>query len=92
MICTCRAGRVLAVSIIIVVCFIALVGKARAQPIGTWTLTGSLNVARANIPGEFLVSLSDGRILAIGGFDSTVQEITSVEVYDRSTENWNLIV
>jgi len=51
------------------------------QKTNTWTLTGSMNVAR----GEFAtVVLNDGRVLAVGGVGAT-GAIALAEIYDPRT-------
>ena len=56
------------------------------QKTNTWTLTGSMNVAR----GEFAtVVLNDGRVLAVGGV-SSVGPLASAEIYDPRTGMWTL--
>jgi len=56
---------------------------------GTWTPTGSLNVARMNQAGARLL---DGRVLVAGGQDRgvTFQNFNSAEVYNPATGAWSL--
>ncbi|HPM81905.1 MAG TPA: kelch repeat-containing protein, partial [Candidatus Anammoximicrobium sp.] len=56
---------------------------------GTWTPTGSLNVARMNHAGARLL---DGRVLVAGGQDRgvTFQNFSSAEVYNPATGTWSL--
>jgi YVTN family beta-propeller protein len=56
---------------------------------GTWTPTGSLNVARMNQAGALLVN---GRPLVAGGQDRgvTFQNFNSAEVYDPASDTWSL--
>lgn len=58
------------------------VRPASAQ--GTWTPTGSMNVAR-NSPGTAV--LPDGRVLVQGGGNAS-GAINSAEIYDPSTGTW----
>src|SRR6266851_3674362 len=46
---------------------------------GTWTLTGSLHVARADSTATLL---ANGQVLVVGG------EVTSAELYNPSTGSW----
>ncbi len=55
---------------------------------GTWTLTGSLNTARA---GHHAVLLSNGEVLVVDGEDVSslgTFELNSTEVYDPATGKW----
>jgi hypothetical protein len=53
----------------------------------TWVATGSLNSARTNAIVDYL---DDGRVLLVGGLDSSGNPMASAEVYDYLTGNFNL--
>jgi N-acetylneuraminic acid mutarotase len=58
---------------------------------GTWTATGSLNVSRASAA---TLLLQNGQVLAAGGYNNTGNNnpntyLTSAELYDPSTGQWN---
>lgn len=57
----------------------------------TWSITGSLNVARAEARA---IRLSDGRVALLGGETGSAysypQQTTQVEIYDPSTGAWSL--
>jgi hypothetical protein len=58
---------------------------------GTWTATGSLNVSRASAA---TLLLHNGQVLAAGGYNNTGNNnpntyLTSGELYDPSTGQWN---
>jgi N-acetylneuraminic acid mutarotase len=58
---------------------------------GTWTATGSLNVSRASAA---TLLLQNGEVLAAGGYNNTGNNnpntyLTSAELYDPSTGQWN---
>jgi N-acetylneuraminic acid mutarotase len=50
-----------------------------------WTPTGSLNTARAY---DMLVTLPDGRVVAIGGVDPKYKTLATCELYDPDTGAW----
>lgn len=53
----------------------------------TWTLTGSMNVARS----EFTATkLTDGRVLVAGGFPAMSAPTASAEIYDPATGTWSM--
>jgi hypothetical protein len=49
---------------------------------GTFTLTGSMNVARYSAS---LTTLADGRVLVVGGNDVLTNDVPSAELYDPAT-------
>lgn len=53
---------------------------------GTFTLTGSMNDARSN-PAAVL--LADGRVMVLGGYNSTYYDLSSTEIYDPATGVWS---
>jgi N-acetylneuraminic acid mutarotase len=54
---------------------------------GTWTVTGSMNVARA----VMATLLPNGQVLVAGGVDNnTGQVLSSAELYDPATGTWTL--
>src|SRR5207237_1387013 len=53
---------------------------------GTWSLTGSLNVARENFAAT---PLNNGKVLIEGGKNGTGL-LTSAELYDPTTGTWSL--
>ena len=57
---------------------------ARAQ---TFTPTGNLNIARA---GQQATLLLDGRVLASGGYDNSINAIARAEIFDPSTGAWTV--
>lgn len=54
---------------------------------GTWTLTGSLNAARAEFTATLL---SNGQVLVAGGRDNFNTPLASAELYNPSTGKWTL--
>ncbi len=54
---------------------------------GTWTLTGSLHVARQLHSATLL---RNGMVLVAGGFDSNNLITNSVELYDPATGLWTV--
>lgn len=58
---------------------------AVASGSGTWTLTGSLNVARANFTATLL---QNGQVLVVGGRDNNYTPLASAELYNPSTGTW----
>jgi uncharacterized delta-60 repeat protein len=54
---------------------------------GVWTLTGSLNTARYVHTATLL---SNGMVLAAGGFDSNSTAFASAELYDPASANWTV--
>jgi len=59
---------------------------AVAQSSGTWTLTGSLNTARA---GHTATLLPNGQVLVAGG-ENTAAFLASAELYNPSTGQWTI--
>lgn len=51
----------------------------------TWSLTGSLNVPRSSAGA---VLLANGKVLTVGGGNSTVGVLASAELYDPATGMW----
>jgi len=51
----------------------------------TWNIAGNMNTPRRNFAS---VVLSNNKILAIGGSNSTDQSLNSVEEYDPATNTW----
>jgi hypothetical protein len=54
---------------------------------GTWANVASMHVARA---AAVAVRLPDGRVMVVGGFDSSFNGIDSAEIYDPGTNTWSL--
>ncbi|HLM48786.1 MAG TPA: kelch repeat-containing protein [Myxococcaceae bacterium] len=54
----------------------------------TWSLTGSLNVARRE---HAMTLLPDGRVLVTGGNDASARPLSSVELYDPATGTWTRV-
>ncbi|MCY4652395.1 MAG: hypothetical protein OXC95_04435 [Dehalococcoidia bacterium] len=57
---------------------------------GSWTLTGDLNTPRASVK---TIALTDGRVLATGGFGSYIQafgDSPTSEIYDPETGEWTV--
>ena len=52
---------------------------------GTWTNTGSLNVARSENAATLL---PNGKVLVVGGQGNTSSSISSAELYDPTTGTW----
>jgi N-acetylneuraminic acid mutarotase len=52
---------------------------------GTWTLTGSMNVARYEHTATLL---PNGKVLVAGGFVNGIGAISSAELYDPSSGTW----
>lgn len=52
---------------------------------GTWRTVAPMHVARA---AAVAVRLDGGRVLVVGGFDSTFNAIDSAEVYDPRSNSW----
>ena len=59
---------------------------AVAQTSGTWTVTGSLNTARA---GHTATLLPNGQVLVAGG-ENTAGFLASAELYNPSTGQWTV--
>ncbi|MBK9229587.1 MAG: hypothetical protein IPO15_01560 [Anaerolineae bacterium] len=57
------------------------------EVIGTWGMTGSMNVARGDLGGA--VTLADGRVLVAAGSSAT-GPLGSAELYDPTTGVWTL--
>src|SRR6266849_4710198 len=53
----------------------------------TWSITGSLHVARL---GSTMTLLSNGKVLDAGGADSNSTALASAELYDAATGKWSL--
>jgi len=54
---------------------------------GTWSLTGSMNVARGS---HRAVTLADGRVLVVAGLGSGHVWLDSAEIYDPASGTWSL--
>jgi cysteine-rich repeat protein len=54
----------------------------------TWSLTGSLNVARRE---HAMTLLPDGKVLVTGGNDASERPLSSVELYDPATGRWTRV-
>jgi N-acetylneuraminic acid mutarotase len=56
---------------------------------GTWTLTGSMHVAREDSTATLLQS---GQVLVVGGYNttSTINILASAELYNPATGKWTL--
>ena len=52
---------------------------------GTWTVTGSLNIAR---DGHTATLLPNGKMLVAGGLDINGAPLTSAELYDSANGSW----
>jgi len=52
---------------------------------GTWTLTGSLHVARADFTATLL---TNGQVLVVGGRDTLYTPLASAELYNPATGSW----
>src|SRR5439155_935673 len=52
---------------------------------GTWTVTGSLNTARALYTA---ILLANGMVLVAGGEDSSFNHFASAELYDPASGTW----
>src|SRR6266566_4171667 len=52
---------------------------------GNWTVTGSLNIARAEHTATLL---SNGMVFVAGGFDSNNNILASAELYDPASGSW----
>ena len=52
---------------------------------GNWTVTGSLNIARAEHTATLL---PNGVVLVAGGFDSSNNLLASAELYDPASGSW----
>lgn len=57
------------------------------EAVGTWSVTGSMNVARGDLGGA--VTLADGRVLVAAG-SSAAGPLSSAELYDPTTGVWTL--
>ena len=78
-----RKGFVLFSSLILALMFILSSIPAFAAGVNTWTTKASMWTAR----GGHQVAVVDGKIYAIGGFNST-GDLNSVEEYDSTTDTW----
>src|SRR5437016_1029530 len=54
---------------------------------GTWTLTGSLHIARADFTATLL---TNGQVLVVGGRDTSYTPLASAELYNPATGTWIL--
>jgi N-acetylneuraminic acid mutarotase len=63
------------------------VDSALAQASGTWTTTGSLNVARS---AHTATLLPNGLVLVAGGEDASSKALSSAELYDPASGRWSL--
>ena len=52
---------------------------------GSWSATGSLNVARI---GHTATLLPNGKVLVVGGAGSGFEDLPSAELYDPTSETW----
>lgn len=67
---------------------LAIYTPSQALAIGQWTLSGSLqSISGGNTR---LVTLQDGKVLAIGGNDSSYSGTNVVQLYDPATGQWSL--
>src|ERR1051326_8399890 len=64
----------------------ALVARA-SDPSGTWTVTGSMNIARLDRTATLLPS---GKVLVAGGSIQSGEPTTDAELYDPSTGTWTI--
>lgn len=55
---------------------------------GLWTLTGSLTTRRSLLTANLL---TDGRVLAAGGYDNSFQALDSIEEYSPVSGQWRLL-
>src|SRR5258708_7045404 len=60
---------------------------ALAGSSGTWTKTGSLNVARGE---KTATLLQNGQVLVAGGADYNWNGYASAELYNPTTRNWTM--
>jgi len=58
---------------------------AQAASPGAWTVTGTLNTARAS---HSATRLPDGKVLVTGGMDSTGNPLAGCEIYDPAAGTW----
>jgi Galactose oxidase, central domain/Kelch motif len=63
------------------------VAPALAQASGTWTTTGSVNVARA---AHTATLLPNGQVLVAGGEDTAGNVLNSAELYNPTTGKWTV--
>ena len=61
--------------------------SALAQSSGSWTTTGSLNVARA---AHTATLLPNGLVLVAGGEDASSRSLASAELYDPGSGRWSV--
>src|ERR1700722_4739993 len=54
---------------------------------GTWSLTGSMTIGRAN---HTAITLADGKVLVVGGTCSSGNAYGSSELYDPVTGSWSV--
>jgi N-acetylneuraminic acid mutarotase len=76
--------------LLVVVLAVLLLGVLTSLPAlasgsGTWTLTGSLNVARANFTATLL---QNGQVLVAGGRNNNYTPLASAELYNPATGTW----
>jgi Galactose oxidase, central domain/Kelch motif len=83
-----RTGVVptLALAWVVAVLVAVTASPAAAQASGTWTVTGSLNTARA---GHTATLLPNGQVLVAGGKDSA-GSLAGAELYNPSTGRWTV--
>ncbi len=78
-------GRLLVAVLAVLILGVLTALPALAAGSGTWTLTGSLNVARADFTTTLL---QNGQILVVGGRNSNYTPLASAELYNPSTSTW----
>ncbi len=61
--------------------------KARADGPGSWSVTGSMLIARS---GHTATRLSNGKVLVAGGYDGS-HDLASAELYDPATGSWTVM-
>ena len=82
-----RSTRTLVLACLLAIVFVAITTtSAFRQGSGSWTTTGSLNMARF---GHTATLLQNGQVLVVGG-NATQNTLASAELYNPATGHWTV--
>jgi len=81
------AGGLKCTNIFVGNCRALATAEVYSESTGTWTLTGSMSIARLS---QAATRLLDGQVLVAGGNDLLVNVFASAELYNPSTGAWGL--
>src|SRR6202167_4438311 len=82
------AGRLASVVMRALLIVIAAALPLSAQAPGAWTVSGSLNTARAN---HAAATLPNGQALVVGGTASSGKPLTSAEIFSLSSNTFTTL-